>query len=179
MTALRLTNCSLETGDLIILDRFSSVYHFCMPFRDAALRQLSCNNREQLMWAWASFHLQLNASPTVFKCKPLHIVIWGQWVNSFLYWLMLPKKFNFDSTVKRPALRNVWRNKPGVRLRKDVDFFCHNTVFTKKLRAASALLRAILASLGPATRAPCDHLYLYGQRFSPTVLILWRLRCQD
>jgi hypothetical protein len=26
---------------------------------------------------------------------------------------------------------------------------------------------------------PCDHLYLYGQRFLPTGLILWRLRCQD
>ena len=41
----------LFTGNwrLIILDRFSPVYHFCIPFRDAALRRLSCINREQLM----------------------------------------------------------------------------------------------------------------------------------
>ena len=67
---------------------------------------------------------------------------------------MLPKKFNFDTAIKRPALRNVWCNNPTVRLRKDIDFFCQNTVnHLKKLRAASARPRAILASLGPATCA--------------------------
>ena len=66
---------------------------------------------------------------------------------------MLPKKFNFDTAIKRPALRNVWSNKPAALLRKTLIFSATIPFFTKKLRAASARPRAILASLGPATCA--------------------------